>query len=332
MSPIYIAVFQNEKIVAIAPCYIDSTGQFFQYGPKFTPYFQRIASLCQNLKLFSNLSLLFYSPFCFRSKLLLEKNVNEKHILNLIVKKLDEICKEKKFLFTTFLFVSEFDKLLMDNLQNYGYMKFPTITTYYLESKWSSFEQYLKSFKTKTQNEIKRQIRKFEDTQIVITQKDFGAFAEKFSELSANLASKYCRTKQDSVLTSLFVMLNKYTQDKIKFFIAKKNNNIVGFSMFLRHNDVLDAWIVGFDYQFLTKTDFTYFNLCYYLPTQWAINEGIRKIYYRWKAEDIKMKRGCIPEKNFLFVKCNSWLFSILINSALRNRIYSHLMEKLKRK
>jgi predicted N-acyltransferase len=328
MSPMYIAVLQDEKIVAIAPCYVDLTGQFFKYGPNFTPYFQRILSLGQNLKLFSNPSLLFYSPCCFRSKLLLENDLNEKHILNLIVNKLDAICKEKKFLFSTFLFVSEFDKLLVDNLQNYGYMKFPTITTYYIEPKWSSFEEYLKSLKIKTQKQIKYEMRKFGDSQVVITQKDFGAFSEKFSELSANLASKYSGTKQDSVLTSLFAMLNEYAQDKTKLFIAKKNNNIVGFSMCLRHNDVLDMWIVGFDYDVQTKTDFTYFNLCYYLPTQWAIKEGIRKIYYRWKAEEVKVKRGCVPERNYVFVKCNNRFLSIIINSVLRNRVYSYLMEK----
>ncbi len=65
MSPIYIAVFQNEKIVAIAPCYIDSTGQFFEYGPNFAPYFQRIVSLCQNLKLFNNPLSFVLFPFLF---------------------------------------------------------------------------------------------------------------------------------------------------------------------------------------------------------------------------------------------------------------------------
>ena len=111
-------------------------------------------------------------------------------------------------------------------------------------------------------------------------------------------------------------------------FIAKKNNEVVGFSLALRHNDVLDSWIVGFDYDALTKTDFAYFNLCYYLPIRWAIGEGVRKIYYRFKTESVKIKFGCQPEKNFAFVKCQNKILSILIISALKNRLYSHLKER----
>jgi len=110
--------------------------------------------------------------------------------------------------------------------------------------------------------------------------------------------------------------------------LPKKNNEIVGFSLAIRHNEVLDSWIVGFDYGALTKTDFAYFNLCYYLPVQWAINEGIRKIYYRYKTENVKIKRGCKPEKNFAFVKCNNKILSILIISALKNRLYSYLKSR----
>lgn len=329
MSPVYIVVFQDDKPVAIAPCYIDLMGQFFQYTPKLIPFYHRILLLGQKLKLFNYPALLVYSPFCFRSKLLLADNLNEKHILALIVKKLEIICKEKKFLFSTFLFVSAFDRLLVENLQNYSYLKFPTITTYYLDLHWPTFTEYLKSLKRKTQKQIKHEIKKFENTQIVQTQKNFEELSQKFSDLVANLSSKYIGTRQESRLTSLFIMLNKYAPDKTKLFIAKKDNKIVGFSMALRHNDVLDMWIVGFDYEIQAKTDFTYFNLCYYLPIEWAINEGIKKIYFRWKAEEVKIKRGCLPEENYVFIKCHNHLLSVLINSAIRSKIYSYFINKL---
>lgn len=329
ISPIYIVVFQDNKPVAIAPCFIDLIGQFFQYTPKLMPFYHRILLLVQRLRLFNNPALLVYSPFCFRSKLLLADNLNENHILALIVKKLETVCKEEKFLFSTFLFVSEFDGLLVENLQDYGYLKFPTITTYYLDLHWSNFNEYLKSLKRKTQKQIKHEIKKFETTQMVLTQRNFEEFSQIFSDLVANLSSKYVGTKQESRLTSLFIMLNKYAQDKAKLFIAKKDNKMVGFSLALRHNDVLDMWIVGFDYEIQVKTDFTYFNLCYYLPIEWAINEGIKKIYFRWKAEEVKIKRGCLPEENYVFIKCHNYFLSILINSAIRSKIYSYFIRKL---
>jgi predicted N-acyltransferase len=87
----------------------------------------------------------------------------------------------------------------------------------------------------------------------------------------------------------------------------------------------MDVFMAGFDYSFQTKTDFTYFNLCYYAPIQMAIKEGIQKIYYRRKAEKVKLARGCEPEKTFSFVKCHNNLLRTIINIAARTPIYFYL-------
>jgi predicted N-acyltransferase len=328
MTPIYIAVYNGGKVVAIAPCFVDSIGDFFSYGPKLTPYFHRIVSLGQKLRFYDSHALLCCSPFCFRSKLLFEDNLDEKHILSLLASKLDLVCKEKRFLFSAFLFVSEFDELLRENLQHHGYEEFRSITTYYLEVKWSSFEDYLKSLKKRTERKVRREMREFERQHVVEDQAEFGESSDRLSKLASNLVSKYSESQQESMFASLFLKLSEHASDKAKLFVAKKNNELVGFSLSLRHNDVLDVWMTGFDYDVQSKTDFAYFNLCFYMPIQWAISEGITKIYYRWKSEGAKVKRGCVPETNYAFVKCNNRLLSILISSVLKSRLYSHLKTK----
>jgi len=115
---------------------------------------------------------------------------------------------------------------------------------------------------------------------------------------------------------------------KTKLFIAKKNNEVVGFSLLLRHADVLDCWCCGFKYDFQSKTDFTYFNLCYYAPIKWAIEEGVKKMYFRRKAEKLKLKRGCKPEKTYSFVKCHDELLGPLINNAVKTPVYSYFTQR----
>ena len=90
-----------------------------------------------------------------------------------------------------------------------------------------------------------------------------------------------------------------YAKDKTKLFAAKKKDELIGFSLSLRQKDVLDVVLVGFNYDTQSKTDFSYFNLAYYAPIKWGIENGVKKIYFRLTMEKIKTDRGCKPEKTF---------------------------------
>ena len=245
--------------------------------------------------------------------------------MRLLSEKIEEICKKQKFMFSSFLFVSEFDKLLTENLQKLGYLQFPGTTTLYLDIEWSTFEDYLKSLKHKTRMNIRREIKKCAENGVSIEERDFEGLSAKLPPLLTNLFWKYDKNANNLFDQSFFCKLEDYARDTAKVFLAEKNDEVVGFSMSLRQRDVLDIFMCGFDYEAQTKTDFTYFNLCYYAPIRWAIEEGIKKIYYRRKAEKVKLNRGCKPERTFSFVKCHNRFVSLLLNKALENRFYSCL-------
>ncbi len=235
-------------------------------------------------------------------------------------------------MFSSFLFVSEFDRLLMDNLQNLNYLKSPGITTLYLDIQWSSFEDYLKSLKRKTRENIRREIKKFKENGVRIEEHELGNLSENIAELTSNLSSKYDKNVKNIFNNSFFTTLSGHAKNKTKLFIAKKNNEVIGFSLLLRQGNILDGWLTGFKYEAQSKTDFTYFNLCYYVPIQWAIEQNIKKIYYRSKAENVKLDRGCKPEKTYSFVKCHDELLGPLVNNALKTPVYSYLSQRLSRR
>jgi len=329
--PFYIAVYDEGKLVAVAPCFADLEDHFFIEGPRIIPFMKKLLSLGKNIGFCENHVLLCYSPFCLRSKVLLEKSGNGKLILRLLSKKIDEICKKQRFLVSSFLFVSEFDKLLVKNLQNLGYLQSPGTTTFYLDIKWSSFEDYLKSLTYKTRKNIRREIRKCAENGVSIEERDFEGLSAKLPALLSNLFWKYDENAENLFNQPFFCKLEEYARDTAKVFVAEKNDEVVGFSMSLRQRDVLDVFMCGFDYDAQTKTDFTYFNLCYYAPIRWAIEKGIKKIYYRRKAEKVKMDRGCKPERTYSYIKCHNRIIGFLIKKALENKIYSRLKEWLLR-
>jgi predicted N-acyltransferase len=333
ISPFYLAVYNEDLVVAVAPCFVELS-YFFQYGPQIRyvmPLLQKLLLLGHQRGFCQNSVLLCYSPFCSRSKILLKENSEKKNILNLLAKEIDSICKKERILFSSFLFVSEFDRLLMDNLQKLNYLKSPGITTLYLDIQWSSFEDYLKSLKPKTMENIRREIRKCKENGVIIEEQELGGLSENLSELLSNFTSKYDKNVKNVFNSSFFSTLSVYAQNKTKLFIAKKNNEVVGFSLLLRQGNILDGWLTGFKYEALSKSDFTYFNLCYYMPIQWAIEENIKKIYYRSKAEKVKLDRGCKAEKTYSFVKCHVELLGPLINNALKTPLYSYLSRRFSR-
>ena len=118
--------------------------------------------------------------------------------------------------------------------------------------------------------------------------------------MSLNLSLKYNKWAQ-RLEPFFFECLSDYAKANTIVFVAKKKDVVVGFSLFIRQGETLDAFIGGFNYELQSKTDFTYFNLVYYTPINWAIQNGIRKIYYRWGSEKAKYKRGCKPEMHIFF-------------------------------
>ncbi len=118
-----------------------------------------------------------------------------------------------------------------------------------------------------------------------------------------------------------------YSKEKIKLFIAKKNCEVIGFSLTLLQRGVLDVMMVGFNYSMQTETDFSYFNLTFYTPIKWAIENGVEKIYYRWSMEKIKLDRGCKPEETYSFTKYHNILLRALIRNLVKNPFFNYLRQ-----
>ena len=325
-SPFYLAVYDEGKVVAFAPCFIDRLDTYFHYSPQaryVLPFLKKMLIFGRWLGFCQEHMLICHSPLSYHSRVLIGKNSEKNHILSLLADKIDVVCKKERVLFSSFLFVSEFDELLIENLQNFGYLKSPGVTNFYCDVQWSSFENYLESFNCKLRKNIRREIRKFAENGFTIEEPEFRDVPAYFSELASNLALKYHKNAKVPSYSSFFSKLDEQAKDKMKVFVAKKKNEVLGFSLYLRQGDILNACFTGFKYDALAKTDFVYFNVCYYAPIRWAIEEGIKKIYYRDRGEKVRLHRGCELENTFSFFKCHDELLGPAINNALKP-LYSY--------
>jgi predicted N-acyltransferase len=324
LNPFYISVFNKSKMIAFAPCFRDVADQYFNVGPAISPFMRRVLKVCNQLHIGQNHILLCCSPLCYRTKIFADQSLNKGLLASCLLKEVDAICKKEKILFSSFQFVSEYDQNLSLHLNNWGYHRFFWKPTFYLDVRWQSFEDYLSSLEHDIRNKVRREIRSCRKNGVIIEEiADFKDLAMTLSDLSSNLLTKYNRIKTRFFEPSFFESLSDYAKSNVKVFIARKKGAIVGFSLCLRQGKTLDVFHCGFNYELQEKSDFTYFNLCYYSPIRWAIQEGIRKIYYRLTAERVKLKRGCKPERIYSFVKCHNKYLDYQIGGymKIRNRI-----------
>ena len=150
-------------------------------------------------------------------------------------KEIDAICKREKILFSSFLFVSEFDKNLSLLLSNLGYHKFLMASSFYLDVRWRSFEYYLNSLERDFGKKVMREIKSCRENGVTIEEMtEFKDLSSTLSDLSSNLLTKYNRRKTRAYESSFFESLNDYAKGNVKVFIAKKKGAVVGFSMCLR--------------------------------------------------------------------------------------------------
>jgi predicted N-acyltransferase len=320
LKPFYIGAFIEDKLAAFAPCFYDVADQFFLFTPISTHFLKPFLRLRKRLGLGKEHVLLCFSPSCFRSKIFVQEGLNEGLVTNCLSGEIDRICREEKILFSSFLFVSEFDRDLLLQLTIAGYHRLPeTRRSFYLPLRWRSFENYIASLRHGIRNNVKREIKKLVENGIAI--ENLGKFKDHsrvLSDLSSNLHKKYNGKRTRLYEPSFYENLNDYfAKGNARVFLAKKKDAVIGFALLLRHGKTADVFQCGFDYELQEKSDFTYFNVAYYSPIRWAIQEGIEKIYYRHTNDRVKTRRGCKPEGTYAVIKCQNKQINAQIGSYL---------------
>jgi predicted N-acyltransferase len=318
LNPFYISAFSEDKLVAFAPCFLDIEDEFFRFMPRGGLIMKKLLEIRKRLHLGQKHVLLCYSPYCYRTKIFLDKKLDKELLIKRLSKEINNICKKDKILFSSFFYISQFDQDSSTQLGNMGYHKFHrNACSYYLPVHWRSFEEYLSSLKYRVRKSVKREIRNLDKNEITIESlSEFRDLSKILSRLSLNLLSKYHTKISNYYSPSFYESLNDcFSKGNAKVFIARRQNEILGFSLVLRQRKIADVVRCGFDYELQKKNDFTYYNLAYYTPIKWAIQAGIKKIYFRYTNDKVKIRRGCKPEQSSTFIKSHNKHINYLLGN-----------------
>jgi predicted N-acyltransferase len=313
LTPLYLTASSNDTIQAIIPCFIRENSH-----PLFLPL-----KLGDKIGVFQNSRLTVGSSLCRYTKVIFREKTDKNMALALLSNQIDSFCSSNRILVSYFPFVFENDIALMTTLPQCGYMKSHGATSYHIDIRFSDFEDYLSGLESKNRKNIRREIKKCQQNGIKIQETSISHYSKDFERLYYNLATKYDKKAKMTIDSYLLNLLNNHVGDKSKAFVAIKDEKVIGFSILVEHAGVLAVWLTGYNYNLQSKTDFAYFNLCYYAPIKYAIDSGIKRINFSSSCDEVKLARGCKAEQTYFFAKAHKKILNPFMRTALELR--SHL-------
>ncbi len=292
--PIHLSVWRKSTLIGFAPLYlkIHSYGEFI-----FDHIFVRLAN---DLGLNYYPKIVGMSPFSPITgyRFLISPEEEQKEIMFAMLEKIDEFAIQNKILSCNFLHV---DQGWSDQLEQYSFTKWINKKSLWERNQTKNFSDYLNNFNANQRRNIKRERKAVKDAGITInahtgTDIDSGLvnlmhyFYEKHCSNWGIWGSKYLSADFFSNLAS-----NKHQND-ILLFTAHQNNKYTPVAMSLCVKNKKSLW--GRYWGSKLEIDFLHFEVCYYSPISWALENGIQ-FFDPGAGGEHKNRRGFLTQPNF---------------------------------
>ena len=160
-----------------------------------------------------------------------------------------------------------------------------------LSVKWDTLEEYIESYKKKTR--IRIEISSPERNGITFSVEKLDDLPlERLAYLQQNLDMKYGHKADISRLVKRLESNQQLPLDNVVY-VARRKGEIVAFSLFYQQSNRLFNRVGGFDYENILKEDYLYFNILFYRPLIYAIENGFKEIDYGIGSSQTKKSRKC---------------------------------------
>lgn len=248
---------------------------------------------------------------------------NKKEVLEAIVKGTQKIINSNRYLkkWVDIILLKDFieESLpITNNLKRYNYSAVQVDPNMVLtiDDNWSSYEDYLASFKSK----FRVKAKKADKTSCNLVSKDLDEKAIKVQK--DDLTALYHNVRDKASFNPETLNLSTYASLKLVFgedFICKGyylDDKLVGFMSGLINQGTLDAHYVGLNYE-LNKEHAIYSRMLYdYVKI--AIERNVKYVNFGRTAGEIKSTLGAVPNELTCYVRHKKSVTNFLFKPILR--------------
>lgn len=144
---------------------------------------------------------------------------------------------------------------------------------------------------------------------------DFGDLAEDLHRLYGNVVSR-AQTRFRTVTPEFVRQLSRQARGRAHVVLARYDNRIIAFGLFLVGSATLHLLYLGIDYTYRKQFALNY--NAYYRVIEWAEERGISKLVLGQTAYDAKGALGASFGQLFLAIHPRSWFWDLLLRSMDR--------------
>ncbi len=211
-----------------------------------------------------------------------------------------------------FRYLRDDEHEVMTLLKKKGFNHTPVIPYLYIDIKWTSFDDYIKSLRKISKNmkkSLHREINKNRKEGVRIKiEKEPGKYADRLFELINNQYLKHSGVP--FYLNKDFIhKIQEFSGHDCKFYVSWKNGEITGTSFSITLNGIQNNYISAVDRK-LAGDDMTFFNIAFHKPMMDAISNGIKRIDHGLGMVEMKTRRGCEVGNQYLYYKASNSIYN----------------------
>ena len=206
----------------------------------------------------------------------------------------------------------------MDGLSRYGFLKARSVYAYHLKWGHDSFSTYLASRRSRTRNDMKKSLRRFEEAGLTCEQLHGRdgvdrLFTPEVHQLYLNVLAR-AKVRFECVPLSYFQELARQLPSDSRFTVVRQGERIVGFCCGLAAADQHAVLFVGLDYSLNREADL-YFNLIYRSLDQ-GQSRGVQVVHIGASADEFKQRIGCHGAWLSIYVKAVNSVSNLLLRNV----------------
>jgi len=159
---------------------------------------------------------------------------------------------------------------------------------------WSDFDGYLRSLPKKYRDEVKREINRLNERDLVLGRRPMADDEPELLDLRCQLIEKYDGQVNRAEQARMFELIRKYVapEDITVFTVSTKDGQLLSYSLFIQDGPEWTVMLLGSDYR-SPEAAYGYFSALFYQPIALAPELGVELLAYGYGTLDAKRRRGC---------------------------------------
>jgi predicted N-acyltransferase len=307
-KPYYISIFKEERIIAVAPCFIMDYPLETTVEGRLKRVLARIRNIAPKLLQWR---VLICGCTAAEGRIGI-KDIIDQRIPQILIKKMYSIARKEKARLIAFKdFSQEYSEFFAPLIKS-GFHKMQSYPSVELNIRFRSFEDYLASLSRITRKGLYRKFREVEE-QVKIEMEvrpDLAEFLDKAYELYLNTLNK-SKVQFERLSKEFFRRISINMPEEVKYFLWRINGELVAFDLCLVKGDVLVDEYIGLDYAVAYKYHLYYVTFRDILI--WCIDHGIRRYESGALNYDPKKRLDFKFLPQYIYVKHKSFFMNLLI-------------------